>query len=157
MSLFRNETVYTPNIVGVQDGTSAQAGSVGEYLSSLVAVGAPVSLTTATPANVTSLSLTPGDWNLDGNINFTAAAATTADGALWVGAINTTTATVSTDGSEVQLNPGVNTTTSFKDSITIPMKRVLITTTTIVYLVVEATFTAGTVGAYGKLSARRIR
>lgn len=157
MSLFKSEIVVTPNIIGVQDGSAAAAGSEGEYIITLVAVGAPVSLTTATPANVASVVLTPGDWNVDGNINFTAASATVANGSLWVGGINTTSATIPTDGTEVQLNPGASTTTSFKDGVTIINKRVSVTTTTTVYLVAEVTFTAGTVGGYGKIAARRVR
>jgi hypothetical protein len=157
MSLFRNETVYTPNVVGVQDGSSAQAGSVGEYVITTVAVGSPVSLTTVTPANIASVSLTPGDWDVDGNVNYVATSATTANGSLWVAAIDATSVTLPTDGTEVQLNPGANTTTSFKDGIVFPRKRISITTTTSVYLVTEVTFTAGTVGGYGMISARRVR
>lgn len=157
MGLFSSETIVTPNIIGAVNGTAAPAGAVGEYVLTTVAVGSAVALTTATPANVGSVSLTAGDWTLEGNINFTAASATVANGSLWVGSINVTSATISTDGAEVQLNPGASTTTSFKDGVSIPQKRVSLTATTTIYLVAEATFTAGTVGAYGKISARRVR
>jgi hypothetical protein len=157
MSLFKSENVVTPNIVGVQDGSNATTGSVGELVFSNIAVGSAVSLTTATAANVTSISLTPGDWDVDGNVNYAAASATTATGALWVSGINTTSATIPTDGTEVQTAATAITTTSFKEGITLARKRVSLTTTTTVYLVAEATFTAGTVTGYGHIHARRVR
>lgn len=157
MSLFRNEIIATPRIVGYQDGSSASAGNVGEVISSAVAVGSAVALTTATPANVTSISLTPGDWDVTGNVNLTAASATTAAGALQAGGISITSATLPTDGSEVQELSVALTTTSFKTSIPVSRKVINVNAVTTVYLVAEATFTAGTIGAYGVLTARRVR
>ena len=157
MSLFKGEYIFTPKIVGFSDGSLAAAGQVGEVIQSLVAVGSPVSLTTATPANVTSVALTAGDWDVEGNVNFTAASATTAAGALWVAGINSTSATLPTDGSEVQEQAVALTTTTFKSGIGTPPKPIRIAAATTIYLVAEATFTAGTVGAYGVLTARRVR
>lgn len=157
MSLFKNEIIATPQIIGYVDGSAAPAGQIGEHILSILAVGSSVSITTATPKNVLSISLTAGDWNVDGNVNFTAAAATTAAGALWTAGINATSATIPTDGTEVPILVPAETTATYLNSITIPKKRISLTTTTTVYLVAEATFTAGTVGGYGKLSARRVR
>ena len=63
MGLFSSETIVTPNLVGVTSASNAAAGSVGEIISALVAVGSPVSLVNATAKNVTSISLTAGDWD----------------------------------------------------------------------------------------------
>lgn len=140
-------------INGVTDASSAAAGDVGQVISSLVVVGSPISLTTATAANITSISLTAGDWDVTGNINLTAAAATSTAAQ---GAIHTTSATLPVDGSEVY--SGLQTTTtSYIDSITIPRKRVNVSVTTTVYLVAKATFSAGTVGGFGGITARRVR
>lgn len=123
----------------------------GEVSTSLVAVGSAVALTTATPANVTSLVLGPGNWDVEGNVNFTAVGGTQT--AAQAG-INTTSATLPTDGSEVY--SGLQTAViTEKDSITVPRKRIVVTSTTVVYLVAQVTFAAGTVGAFGLLSARR--
>lgn len=157
MSLFSGETVVRPNIVGVMDGTAAKAGSVGEFISTSVVIGSAVALTTATNANVMSIVLTPGDWDVAANLNFAATSATTTAGATWTGSINTVSATLSNDGSESYDTPGAITTTSFKLSCTINRKRISVTTTTTIYLVANAVFTAGTVGAYGTLNARRVR
>jgi hypothetical protein len=157
MSLFRNETIVNPSIVGVTSGANAATGNVGEQVDSIVAVGSAVGLTTATAANVTSISLSAGDWNVSGNVNFTAGSATTAEGALWVIGVNTTSATIPTTGAEVQLAATAVTTTSFKLGASTTSSRINVSATTTVYLVAEATFTAGTVGAYGHLCARRVR
>lgn len=157
MGLFSSEIISTPQIQGVSNGSAANTGFIGEYVSSLIAVGSAVSLTTATPKNITSISLTAGDWDVEGNINLNATSATVASGSLWVGGINTTSATIPTTGAEVQESIPTVTTTSFKTSIATPPQRISITTTTTVYLVAEATFTAGTVTGYGILGARRVR
>lgn len=141
------------DIRGVSGGIAASAGFVGEVISSLVASGAATSLTTATAKNVTSISLTAGDWDVSGNINFIAATATTTSTS---GGITTTSATVPTDGTEVFSGVQV-TLLSGNDSITIPRKQINVLTTTTVYLVGSCTFSAGAVTAFGSISARRIR
>ena len=149
-------TTHTGGIVGTTAGGNATAGNVGEYVITLVAVGSPVSLTTATAANVASISLTAGDWDVEGNVNFTAGSATTATTSAWSAGIDATTATLPTDGSEVHTT-AVATTSSFLTSIPVPRKRISLSATTTIYLVGLATFSAGTVGGYGKIAARRMR
>lgn len=141
------------NLVGTTTNDSATAGNVGEILSSAVAIGSPVALTTATGANVTSLSLTAGDWDVSGNINFSASSATVTGTS---GGITTTSATVPVDGTEVYSGVQV-TLLSETDSVTIPRKRISIASTTTVYLVGKSTFSAGSVGAFGSITARRVR
>lgn len=141
------------SLVGTSTNDSAAAGRVGEYAETLVASGSAVSLSTNTAANVTSVSLTAGDWDVEGNINFVATSATlTATNT----GINTTSATLPTDGSEV-FGGVLLTTTTDTFGITQPRKRISIAATTTVYLVGRCTFSAGTITAYGKISARRVR
>lgn len=140
-------------ILGTTAADNAPAGTYGEYLESKIASGSAVSLTTATAANITSISLTAGDWDVEGSINFSQGAATAT---ATVGGINTTSATLPTDGSEV--NSGViGTTITVVDGVTLPRRRVNVSATTTVYLVGRATFSAGTVTGYGVINARRIR
>ena len=131
----------------------APTGSRGETISSEIAVGSAISLTTATAANVTSIALTPGDWDVSGNINFADAAATVT---ATVGGIASSSATLPTDGTEVysgtQLTVGTAT-----DSVTMPKKRISISSNTTIYLVGKSTFSAGAVTAFGSITARRIR
>lgn len=141
------------SLKGTTTNDSAAAGKIGEFTSSLVAVGSAVSLTTATGANVTTLSLTAGDWDVEGNVNFSG---TTATETAAIAGISSTSATVPTDGSEAY--SGILTTTATeKDSITLPMKRFSLAVTTMIYLVAKVTFSAGTVVGFGAITARRAR
>lgn len=53
-------------IVGVVDGSAALAGDVGEYADAEVLIGAAVALVTGTPANVTSIPVPAGSWEISG-------------------------------------------------------------------------------------------
>jgi hypothetical protein len=64
--------------LSVKDGSAAAAGLVGEVISSTVASGSAVSLTTGTPKTVTSVSLTAGDCDCRGEGDFTGTATTIA-------------------------------------------------------------------------------
>ena len=58
----------TTGIVGTTTNNNAAAGSVGEFVSSIVLGAAAVSLTTNVSANITSLvSLSAGDWDIWGS------------------------------------------------------------------------------------------
>jgi hypothetical protein len=64
-------------IKGTATNDSASAGYVGQLIESAIATGTNTALTTATPANMTSITLTAGDWDVGGNIQFGGAATTT--------------------------------------------------------------------------------
>lgn len=140
-------------LVGTSTNDSAVAGNVGEYIETLVPVGSAVSLTTATPANVASIALTAGDWDVEASVNFDAAGATITD---MVSGIDGTTATIPTDGSECYTGDQT-TAATFKDSVAIPRKRVSLAAPASVFLVTQVTFTLGTVGVFGQINARRVR
>ena len=53
-------------IVGTATNDSATAGNVGEYVSSAVTPAYPITLTSTQYADVTSISLTAGDWDVTG-------------------------------------------------------------------------------------------
>lgn len=145
------------NIYGEIDGVATAAGYIGQPLSSLIVSGSAVSLTTATPANVTSIALTAGDWDVMGEITYVATSATVVAAATWEGGINTTTATLPTDGTEAfYATPAAITTASFNATITISRKIINSASASTAYLVAEATFTVGTVTAYGNITARRV-
>ena len=139
--------------LGTATNDNASSGQIGEYISSTLATGSALSLTTATGLNIDTLSLTAGDWDVEGNININGSSATLT---AFNGGITTSSITVPTDGTEVY--SGVMTVvTSVVDGITIPRKRISIASTTNVYLVASATFSAGTVTGFGSISARRVR
>ena len=145
------------NIYGETNGVAAAAGYVGQPISSLIPSGSAVSLTTATPANVTSILLTAGDWDVEGSVTYVANTASAVVSSAWESGINTVTATLPTDGTEQFFGiAAVIATTSFNTSLTIPRKIINVSTSTTAYLVAESTFTAGTVTAYGNITARRV-
>lgn len=152
-------TVAGGNLIFPGTGTndSAAAGIVGEIIESTVLVGSVVALTTATSANVTSISLTAGDWDVWGNVWFNPAATTSIT--RMQGAINTTSATLPTA-------PGAGARFAHSQAALVPnaqigypvgQLRISLSGTTTVYLVAEATFTVSTLGAYGYIGARRVR
>jgi hypothetical protein len=84
----------TAGIVGTTTNNSANSGSVGEYVSSTVLVGSAVTLPNSTVENVTSVSLTAGDWDCSGNTWFaTNGSGSGVAGPSFAGWINTTSAT----------------------------------------------------------------
>ena len=146
-------------IKGTTAADSAQAGSVGEVITATVATGSSVSLTSVTSANVTSISLTAGDWDVWGCGCFTVGSTTTM-GYLSVG-INTTSATLPLNNAGVTTRAGAGTNATIDvtvDSVLIVMPiRLNISSTTTVYLVARAKFGTSTCKAYGTIYARRKR
>lgn len=142
----------TGGIVGTATNDNAAAGKVGEIIS---ATQTPtVAMTNTTSINVTSISLTAGDWDVNGNVvlenNNTPTQITQA-----VGWISTTSATlpaleftniISTASGGSFLNYSMN----------VPFKRISITTTTTVYLSAQSNF-SGTTNVGGGIFARRVR
>lgn len=140
-------------IIGESDNSDALAGDIGEYIESKVAIGSATALTTATAKNVTSISLTQGDWDVEGIVSFSTSSATFSG--LTAGT-SATSATLPTDGTE-GYSGTQGTLLSEKDGITLARKRIKTTGTTTIYLVAKATFSAGSVSAFGHISARRVR
>lgn len=142
-------TITTPNIVGVTNASSAAAGSVGEFVSSNVPVGSAISLTTATSADVTSINLTAGDWDIFGNIRMTGTGTFTIARA-WT---NTTSATPP----DSSMFNSLQLTTIVTAAINTPYLRVNVNANQTVYLTAQCTFSTGTVTACGSIFARRVR
>lgn len=146
-------TITTPNIVGTATNNNASAGSVGEYVT---ATGTAVSLTTGTAANITSISLTAGDWDVWGSVLWQPAGSTTMTG--WNAQISQTSATFS---------PALPSPTAFTEAFAppagsieagaVPLQRISVASTTTVFLVANAAFSVSTLTASGILSARRRR
>lgn len=144
-------------IQGCTDGSNAPAGYNGQFISSEILAASAVSLTSGNTANVTSISLTAGDWDIWGVISTRpngSGAVTTNFNA----AINTTSATlpsltIITPYAALTNNSATGNGTC---NLTVGPGRVNITTTTTYYLVVNCSFTS-TLGAFGYLCARRIR
>lgn len=146
----------TGGIVGTTTNDAASAGTVGELLTSAVAVGSHVSLSTGTAANMTSLSITAGDWDVWCLVVHELAATTTAT--ILSAGISTTTATVPAIGTEASAfwrqasaAPG-----GAISQMVGPI-RVSVATPTTHFCAVQDTFAVSTNFTYGVLRARRVR
>jgi len=147
----------TSGIIGTTTNNNAAAGSVGEYVESSIATGSQVSLTDDTTTNITSISLTAGDWDVRAVGYFDGAAGTTLfDGRF---SVTTTSATIDSSNGRVVWWPynGAAFGNGADASLSIPPARFSLSGTTTVYLVARGNFSASTLAAYGIISARRIR
>ncbi len=141
---------------GTATNDNATAGNIGEFVQSEVVAGSAISLTSGTPANITSISLTAGDWDVWGDIAYAPAGSTTFTSI--TAAINTTSATLPTlpaGGSYSLLN--LNFTTGVGQVLTAGKRRLSLSSTTTVYLISASTFSVSTMQSYGGIYARRVR
>jgi hypothetical protein len=139
---------------GVVDGSDAPGGQIGEIISVNVTVG--VTLTTSTPANLTSITLTPGDWDVQGEVwfNIGTGAATTL-----VAAISPSSAFLPTPTALNQARNQINVPGTPSTSIILPLRtcRISLAVTATYYLVAYAVFPSGTTTVTGNIWARRAR
>lgn len=150
-----NKTIITPNIVGTTTNNDAAAGSVGELLSATLVSGSATSLTTVTDKTIISVSLTAGDWDVQGAITFVTAASTvTTVVAGGVSIVNNTRPSSPSPAEFYYQFPNV--TNGVWVGNCAPVRMSLAGTTT-VYLVGRSTFTTSTTTAYGTITARRVR
>jgi len=61
---------------GTPTNDNAAAGQVGEFISASLAVGSATALVTATPKTIITAYLPPGDWDVNGVVDFLPAATT---------------------------------------------------------------------------------
>lgn len=148
----------TGGIVGTATNDSAGAGTVGQFINSVILTGSAVALTTNTAANITSISLSAGDWDVWGTL-WLAPAAGTITTTIAV-AVSQTTGTMPTTpaiGTSIQMIRGLSTAATEVCILEAPTTRISIGGTTTIYLVAYVTFTTSTMGGYGSLCARRVR
>lgn len=144
-------------IPGTTTNNDANAGNIGEFISASVVQGSPVSVTTGTPANITSISLTAGDWDVWGTMATIPAGSTTTTFA-GVG-ISTTTGTLPTlspNAAYAQL-AGLAVPAGNQLYMPVGVSRLSLSTTTTVYIVGIVGFAISTMGIFGFIAARRVR
>lgn len=141
----------TTGIIGTTTNDSAASGSVGQIIFSVIPRASAISLTTNIAANVTSISLTAGDWDIWGNVNI----ALTGNGTV-------TNAWIS-QSSALQPDASLYNGLTFSSGsltqigIQIPSQPIQLSSTTTIYLSGVCTFTTGTATACGAIYARRRR
>jgi hypothetical protein len=138
-------------LTGITSGTNGSAGKVGECITSSVASGSGVSLTSGTPANVTSISLTAGDWLVFGAVDFNIGGTTTIT--YIAGSANTTSATLNSGNFFVVTAPGGASSTVAGAAI--PTIRLNLNSTTTVFLTTTSLFASSTLAAFGNITGCR--
>ena len=155
---FRNiSTTDLQPVAGAIPGTNAvglaAAGNVGEIISATVASGSAVSLTNAVAANIASVTLTPGDWDVWATLAVTPATSMTVFSG-WISAVSAVDPGAPNGGAYVLSQPVAALTAV--QVMPIGTLTVEVGTSTPIYLSAKVTFT-GTATAYGALIARRRR
>lgn len=139
----------TSGVIGTTTNDNAAAGSVGEYIESVVTTQA---ITSNAVTNVTSISLTAGDWDVFGNV-FTNPAISTTQAAIQVG-INTTSVTFPSGQYATIVTPM---SAGFNAGLSAPTRRLSLSGTTTVYLVAVSSYAISTLTINGTIGARRRR
>jgi hypothetical protein len=135
----------------------ASAGNVGELIQATLVSASATSLATVTPKNITSISLSAGDWDVTGNCNYNGAGSVSIT--FVECSISVSTGAVDqTAGRNAQITatanvPGV----APAYSLPVGPAQFSVSTTQTVFLVANQTFTVGTLTGWGILRARRAR
>jgi hypothetical protein len=132
--------VLAVSTIGVVDGSDADAGHLGEYMT---ATASGIGLTSNVAANIVSLDLTAGDWDVSGNVQFSAGSGTHN---LFAAGVDVLDTIITANFPAAALVENMNA----------ALKRYNLTATVTVWLVAQASFTGG-VTASGTIRARRAR
>lgn len=144
-------------IIGSTTNDAAVAGNVGEEIPAIQSTFTNYT-TTATYQNITSITLTAGDWDISafGSISANGATVTTSSNAIFVISTTTASAAGAVEGKNIHY-VDENFLGSSIQSMAISPYRVSISGSTTYYLNSQATFTLGNPQFVGSIRARRIR
>ena len=154
------DALQAGQIPGTTTNDNAAVGNVGEYIESLIPAASHVALTTATPANVTSISLTAGDWDVWINGFLQPAATTVTTSGILCMSLVSATLDVTMGRVGILSIPAAGFTGAGSGgniSVNAGPARFSLAATTTVFFVAQASFTTSTMHAYGGLFARRMR
>lgn len=142
-------------LLGAVNDAAPGAGNVGHLIESEVLAGSAVSLTTATAADVTSISLPAGSYLVWGQVSLALNAATTMTRFdAWISEVSATFPTPPNKGALV----GIRTTfeTGVAQYLPVGTRLMRLSGTTTVRLSARATFAVNTCAAYGYIGAMRV-
>jgi hypothetical protein len=146
----------TGGIVGTTTNDNTTAGDVGEIIESTVLIGSAVSMSSTIAKDITSISLTAGDWDTWGNIWTNPAGSTTTS--ILAGWINTSSATQPTaPGSGAFNSYQFTSVAGAAMGLFVGQRRLSLSGNTTVYLSATIQFAVSTMSAYGYICARRRR
>ena len=145
-------------IIGVTDASVATAGNVGEYLTASITAAHKITFngSTSIPIHVISLVLTPGDWNVLGNIGVLNPSSNT--GYILSDLLTSSDKEPDSNNPLVTCTPLIAVPDSQLTS-SLPSRQINVSVNTTVYLSVSVTVSSliTDMGVYGIINARRIR
>lgn len=145
-------------VPGTTTNDSANTGNVGEYVSSQILVGSTVNIPLSTNTDITSISLTAGDWDVGGIIAFQPATGTITNALFgWISTSSATLPAAPNSGAYWGYNPATPSAANAAFINPVGMIRISIATPTTVYISARANFSVSTMGGYGFIGARRVR
>jgi len=148
-------TTTTKKVLGTLTNDNATTGDVGEYVESLITSGSPVTSTNNTAVNLTSISLTAGDWDTWGNVSIVTVGT---NPLIVIGWISSTSASIP----DQSLYTGIQASATTVDlaggtGFTVLPRRFSLSTTTTIYLTTFCSNSASNSTVCGNLMARRRR
>lgn len=127
---------------------------IGAYISNTVLIGSAVSLTSGTPANVTSITLTPGDWDVTGTVAYSSGSTTNITVCIgWTSLVSATSPTQPNNGGICGWTG--NAPVSAGPTLSVGSQRIVVTRPTTVFLSTVTNFNTSTLATYGFIGARR--
>jgi hypothetical protein len=149
---------YATALLGQLPGTAtndnASAGNIGEYMSA--SSGSSVSLINSTATDLCQITLTPGDWDVWGNVAFFNGASTTL--LEYISGITLTSGTLPAfPNGAIQAVSGISIVGTASVYLFAGVTRISVAAPTIVYCECAASFTGGGCGGNGFIAARRVR
>lgn len=141
-------------IGGFTDGSSGDAGYVGELISSVIASASAVTMTTNAGTNITSISLTAGSWDVWGNACFITSGTAPIGFHSWV---SSTSATLPDRSLRTSIVTSPASTLSNNWAFVVPQLSFNLAATTTIYLSGYLENTSGNGTACGAIYARRRR
>lgn len=146
----------TSGVIGSTTNDAAATGSVGEYVSSTIAPGSAVTITTtATSQDITTISLTAGDWLVSINGAAQSTGSVTTRIFFWIGTTAGNSAAEATAGTMADFNYALPINATVPGAV--PSFRMSLASTTTVRYKAYANFSGTQPTMQGRISATRVR
>jgi hypothetical protein len=148
------DIIESRHIIGTQTNDDAPAGYIGEYFTASRVPGSAIALTTGTVADVVTLNLPAGDFDLEGDGVVDTASGAATQIIVWVSIVSVTIPNPLYGGGLHAFSMAATASTFVLPTGRL---RVSLAAPATVYLSCRSTFAAGSNNAYGTISARRAR
>jgi hypothetical protein len=130
--------------------------TVGQVLTSSIPGGSSGTITNNTPADITSISLPAGSWNVYGSVFLTVTSAPISNWRGWISSASASIPTPPGSGAFFNLNTATTVFSGANQGLSAGMTNITSDGTVTAFLSCSVNFGSGSVGAYGFLGATQI-